>query len=103
MGKHSRPQPSDEPPAADPGNEAADDEAADPLAAYHQRRRPPQGARRRHHPLHGGGWHVLPHAPRALEEWNGFWYEPAGSAPDLAHAQRWVSEHPGTHSPGDHQ
>ncbi|MCX5250363.1 hypothetical protein OG895_35020 [Streptomyces sp. NBC_00201] len=27
-----------------------------------------------------------------MEEWNGFSYEPAGTAPNLAEAQQWVNE-----------
>ncbi|MFF9703940.1 DUF6087 family protein [Streptomyces griseofuscus] len=30
--------------------------------------------------------------PRALEEWNGFSYEFAGTAANLAEAQKWVNE-----------
>ncbi|MFD7506462.1 DUF6087 family protein [Streptomyces sp. NPDC059850] len=38
------------------------------------------------------GGHLRPDEPRVLEEWNGFSYEPAGTAPSLAEAQRWVNE-----------
>ncbi|MCK8680934.1 DUF6087 family protein [Streptomyces lichenis] len=87
MGKHSRPGPPNQPSRAIPridGN--------DPLAAYRRRRRPPLDIRRRHRPLHGGGGHIRPDEPRALEEWNGFSYEPAGIAANLADAVRWVIE-----------
>ncbi|MEU2354582.1 DUF6087 family protein [Streptomyces misionensis] len=63
----------------------------DPLAAYHKRRRPPLDVWRRHRPLHGGG-HLRPDEARALEEWDGFAYAPAGTAATLAEAQRWVNE-----------
>ncbi|MGX5186201.1 DUF6087 family protein [Streptomyces avermitilis] len=42
--------------------------------------------------LHGGAGHLRPDEPRALEEWDGFTFIPAGTAPDLAAAQRWVNE-----------
>ncbi|MET9087384.1 DUF6087 family protein [Streptomyces sp. NPDC004237] len=87
MGKHSRPGPPNQPSRARPN---ADPD--DPLAAYHKRRRPPMDVYRRHRPLNGGASHLRPDEPRALEEWNGFAYEPAGTAPDLAAAQRWVTE-----------
>ncbi|WP_079079201.1 DUF6087 family protein [Streptomyces sp. DSM 15324] len=38
----------------------------------------------RHRPLHGGGGHLRPDAPRGLEEWDGFAYAPAGTADHLA-------------------
>ncbi|WP_328392335.1 DUF6087 family protein [Streptomyces sp. NBC_00390] len=47
---------------------------------------------RRHRPLHGGGGHLRPTEPRVLEEWDGFAYTPAGTAPDLTAAQTWVNE-----------
>ncbi|KUF14820.1 MULTISPECIES: DUF6087 family protein [Streptomyces] len=87
MGKHSRPGPPNQPSRAIP---RTDD--GDPLAAYHKRRRPPLDVWRRHRPLHGGGGHLRPEGPRVLEEWNGFLYEPAGTAANLAEARRWVSE-----------
>ncbi|MEU5008462.1 DUF6087 family protein [Streptomyces albidoflavus] len=40
----------------------------------------------------GGGGHLRPDEPRALKEWNGFSYEPAGTAANLAEAQRWMNE-----------
>ncbi|WP_406397497.1 DUF6087 family protein [Streptomyces uncialis] len=40
---------------------------------------PAAGARRRSH--------LRPDEPRVLEEWSGFAYEPAGTAPGLAAAQ----------------
>lgn len=87
MGKHSRPGPPNQPsravPRADPD---------DPLAAYNKRRRPPMDIWRKHRPLHGGGSHVRPDEPQALEQWNGFAYEPAGTAPNLATAQEWAHE-----------
>ncbi|MEU9271504.1 DUF6087 family protein [Streptomyces sp. NPDC048251] len=55
-------------------------------------RRPPLDLDRRHPPLHGGGGHLRPGEPRALEEWNGFSYEAAGTAATLADAERWVNE-----------
>ncbi|MFJ9380542.1 DUF6087 family protein [Streptomyces sp. NPDC101455] len=87
MGKHSRPGPSNQPSRAVP-----DMDASDRLAAYNKRRRPPLDVWRRHRPLHGGGGHLQPDKPRALEEWNGFSYEPAGTAANHAEAQRWVNE-----------
>ncbi|MFI0234561.1 DUF6087 family protein [Streptomyces sp. NPDC017086] len=42
--------------------------------------------------MHGGGGHLQPDRARALEEWNGFAYAPAGTAANLAEAQRWVNE-----------
>ncbi|WP_307160948.1 DUF6087 family protein [Streptomyces rishiriensis] len=42
--------------------------------------------------MHGGGGHLRPGEPRALEEWNGFSYEAAGTAATLADAERWVNE-----------
>ncbi|MFJ5645809.1 DUF6087 family protein [Streptomyces sp. NPDC093223] len=88
MGKHSRPGPPNQPsravPRIDGGNA---------LAAYSKRRRPPLDIHRRHRPLHGGSGHLRPEEPRVLEEWNGFSYELAGTAPDLAEALRWVDEH----------
>jgi hypothetical protein len=47
---------------------------------------------RRHRPAHGRAGHLRPDEPRVLEEWNGFAYEPVGSAPSLAAAQEWVNE-----------
>ncbi|MFF3518650.1 DUF6087 family protein [Streptomyces sp. NPDC002573] len=87
MGKHSRPGPPNQPSRAIP---SLDDH--DRLAAYTKRRRPPLDAWRRHRPLHGGGGHLQPDEPRALEEWNGFSYQPTGTAANLAEAQRWVNE-----------
>ncbi|MFB7656412.1 MULTISPECIES: DUF6087 family protein [unclassified Streptomyces] len=95
MGKHSRPGPPNQPSRGGPRVDGDD-----PLAPYHKRRRPPLDQYRRHHPLHGGGGHLRPEEPRALEEWSGFWYEPAGTAPDLAAAQRWVNE-PASGESGD--
>ena len=87
MGKHSRPGPPNQPSRAFPRVDADDG-----LAAYNKRRRPPLDVHRRHRPLHGGGGHLRPREPRILEEWNGFSYEPAGTAANLADAQRWVNE-----------
>ncbi|MEU6479554.1 DUF6087 family protein [Streptomyces sp. NPDC047017] len=87
MGKHSRPGPPNQPSRAVPRVDAGD-----PLAAYRKRRRPPLDIYRRHRPLHGGGGHLHPCEPRALEAWNGFRYELAGTAPDLMTAQKWVDE-----------
>ncbi|MFH8219526.1 DUF6087 family protein [Streptomyces sp. NPDC018057] len=86
MGKHSRPGPPNQPSRAFP-SPPADDR----LAAYDKRRRPPLDVWRRHRPLHGGGGHLRPDEPRALEAWNGFSYEPAGTAANLAEARRWVT------------
>ncbi|MET9419082.1 DUF6087 family protein [Streptomyces klenkii] len=90
MGKHSRPGPPNQPSRAIPAVDPAD--PADPLAAYHKRRRPPLDVYRRHRPLHGGASHLHPDQPRALEQWDGFTFVPAGSAPDLATAQQWANE-----------
>jgi hypothetical protein len=87
MGKHSRPGPPNQPSRAVPGLDADDR-----LAAYHKRRRPPLDVQRRHRPLRGGGGHLRPEEPRALEEWNGFSYELAGTAANLADAVQWVDE-----------
>ncbi|MFE6338644.1 hypothetical protein ACFVOK_36445 [Streptomyces sp. NPDC057798] len=78
MGKHSRPGPPNQPPRALPRVDADDR-----LAAYNKRRRPPLDVHRRHRPLHDGGGHLRPDEPRALEEWSGFLYEPAGTAVNL--------------------
>ncbi|MGJ5831974.1 DUF6087 family protein [Streptomyces ossamyceticus] len=66
-------------------------DADDRLAAYN-RRRAPLDVWRRHHPLDGGDRHLRPGEPRAREEWNGFTFEPAGTAANLTGAQRWVNE-----------
>ncbi|MFQ6197010.1 DUF6087 family protein [Streptomyces sp. NPDC000405] len=87
MGKHSRPGPPNQPSRAVPRLDADDH-----LAAYDKRRRPPLDIYRRHRPLHGGAGHLRPDQPRALEEWDGFSFVPAGTAADLAAAQRWVNE-----------
>ncbi|MFC5904019.1 DUF6087 family protein [Streptomyces zhihengii] len=86
MGKHSRPGPPNQPSRAIPRVDAGD-----PLAAYEKRRRAPMNVHRRHRPLHGGGGHLRPDEPRALEEWNGFSYEPAGTAANLREALLWVN------------
>ncbi|MFF8282440.1 DUF6087 family protein [Streptomyces albus] len=67
-------------------------DADDPLAAYNKRRRPPMDIWRRHRPVHSGAGHLRPDEPRVLEEWDDFTYQVAGTAPDLAAAQRWVAE-----------
>jgi len=85
MGKHSRPGPPNQPSHALPRVDADD-----PLAAYTKRRRPPMDQYRRHRPLHGGACHLRPEEPRTLEEWDGFAYVPAGTAPDLAAATAWA-------------
>lgn len=82
MGKHSRRE------RAGEGTGVPDG----PLAEYELRRRPPNGQVRRHRPLHGGASHVNPKAPRILEIWDGFVYQPAGTAEDLATAQHWVTQ-----------
>ncbi|MEV5239006.1 DUF6087 family protein [Streptomyces cinnamoneus] len=95
MGKHSRPGPPNQPSRATPRSDAAD-----PLAAYNKRRRPPLDVYRRHRPLHGGAGHLRPDEPRALEQWDGFTFVPAGTATDLAAAQRWVDEPASSESAG---
>lgn len=85
MGRHSRPGPPNQPSRGVP---RVDD--SDPLAAFNQRRHPPMDLWRRHRPLHGGGGHVHPDEPRALEEWDGFTYVPAGTADNLAAARAWA-------------
>jgi hypothetical protein len=87
MGKHRRPGPPNQPSQATPRVDPDD-----PLAHYHKRRRPPLDVYRRHRPLHGNASHLRPEEPRALEEWNGFTYEPSGTAANLAEAQRWINE-----------
>ncbi|GAA4780937.1 DUF6087 family protein [Streptomyces sanyensis] len=87
MGKHRRPGPPNQPSRAVPRADADD-----PLAAYNKRRRPPLDVHRRHRPVHGGAGHLRPDEPRVLEEWTGFAYEVAGTAPDLAAARAWVNE-----------
>ncbi|MFH8786669.1 DUF6087 family protein [Streptomyces roseoverticillatus] len=87
MGKHSRPGPPNQPSRAVPPLDERD-----PLAVYHRRRRAPMEVHRKHQPLHGGGGHVRPGEPRVLLEWNGFTYEVAGTACDLAAAQRWANQ-----------
>ncbi len=39
---------------------------------------------------------MRPDEPRVLEEWDGFTYAPAGTAPNLAAAKEWVYELPST-------
>ncbi|AVI00242.1 hypothetical protein C5L38_34895 (plasmid) [Streptomyces sp. WAC00288] len=86
MGKHRRPGPPNQPSRAVPRVDADD-----PLAAYDKRRRPPMDVHRRHRPVHGGAGHLRPEEPRILEQWDGFNYVPAGTAPDLATAQAWMN------------
>ncbi|MFF7725266.1 DUF6087 family protein [Streptomyces sp. NPDC008001] len=86
MGKHSRPGPPNQPSRAVPRLDADDR-----LAAYDKRRLPPLDVYRRHRPLHGGAGHLRPGEPRVLEEWNGFSYEPVGTAANLAAARQWVA------------
>ncbi|MFE7622584.1 DUF6087 family protein [Streptomyces sp. NPDC057509] len=86
MGKHSRPGPPNRPSRAVPRVDAGN-----PLAAYDKRRRPPMDIYRRHRPAQGGAGHLRPDQPRVLEEWNGFTYEPVGTAPSLTTAQEWVN------------
>lgn len=64
------------------------------MAAYEKRRRSPVDVWRRHRPVHGGATHLRPEEPRILEEWNGFAYEPVGTAPGLAAAQAWADAGP---------
>ncbi|MFJ3309597.1 DUF6087 family protein [Streptomyces sp. NPDC086549] len=86
MGKHSRPGPPNQPSRVVPRIFSSD-----PLEAYNKRRRPPLDQYRRHRPVRVGGGHLCPDEPRVLEEWDGFRFVPAGTAPDLAAAQRWVN------------
>ncbi|MDT3728378.1 DUF6087 family protein [Streptomyces sp. DSM 41972] len=86
MGKHRRPGPPNQPSRAVPRVNADN-----PLAAYDKRRQPPMDVHRRHRPVHGGASHLRPDEPRVLEQWDGFTYVPAGTAPDLATAQAWVN------------
>ncbi|MCX5231311.1 DUF6087 family protein [Streptomyces sp. NBC_00233] len=46
---------------------------------------------RRHRPVHGGAGHPRPDEPQVLEQWDGFTYAPAGTAPDRATAQAWAN------------
>ncbi|MEU7044962.1 DUF6087 family protein [Streptomyces varsoviensis] len=89
MGKHARPGPPNQPSRAVPRLDGSS-----PLAPYDRRRQAPMDVWRRHRPLTDGGSHLYPEAPRALEEWDGFAYAPAGTAPDLAAAQAWVNRLP---------
>ena len=91
MGRHSRigPRP--------PGEEPRRPERVDPndpnvLAPFNRRREPPIEGPRIHRAIHGGASHVLPAEPRMLLEWDGYAYQPAGTAPDLATAQAWAWE-----------
>ncbi|MFE1907684.1 DUF6087 family protein [Streptomyces gardneri] len=87
MAKHRRPGPPNQPSRAAPRIDADA-----PLAAYDKRRRPPMDIPRRHRPAHGGASHLRPGEARVLEEWNGFAYEPVGTAPNLAAAQAWMNQ-----------
>ncbi|WP_106584155.1 DUF6087 family protein [Murinocardiopsis flavida] len=87
MGKHRRPGPPNQPSRAVPRIDPDD-----PLSAFTKRRRPVLDIYRRRRPLHGGPGHARPEEPRVLEEWDGFTYVPAGTAPDMATAQRWADE-----------
>ncbi len=87
MGKHRRPGPPNQPSRVVP---QVDDD--DPLVPYDKRRVPPMDEYRRHRALRGGGGHLLPGEPRAMEEWDGFAYVPVGIASDLATARAWVRE-----------
>ena len=89
MGKHRRPGPPNQPSRIVPRLDGSD-----PLAAYDKRRRAPMDVRRRHRPAGGGAGHVRPDEPRVLEEWDGFTYAPAGTAPNLAAAKEWANERP---------
>ncbi|WP_327425796.1 hypothetical protein [Streptomyces sp. NBC_01236] len=71
MGKHSRPGPPNQPSRA-----ISRVDNGDPLAAYNRRRRAPMDVYRRHRPLHGGGGHLRPDEPRALEEWEALKSDP---------------------------
>ncbi|MFC9298359.1 DUF6087 family protein [Streptomyces sp. NPDC057011] len=87
MGKHRRPGPPNQPSRAVPRLDGSD-----PLAAYDKRRRAPMDVYRRHRPAGGGAEHVRPEEARVLEEWDGFTYAPAGTAPNLAAAKAWANE-----------
>ncbi|MFE7268431.1 DUF6087 family protein [Streptomyces sp. NPDC057592] len=86
MGRHSRPGPPNQPSRAIPHVDADN-----PLAPYERRRRAPMDVYRRHRPLHDGASHLNPDGPRALEEWDGFAYVPAGTAENLPAAQAWAN------------
>jgi hypothetical protein len=91
MGKHSRTGPP--PPGEGPRRAARlDPDDPDALDPYLKRRRPPLDGPRIHRALHGGASHLHPEQPRALLAWDGFAYQPAGTAPDLAAARAWVAE-----------
>ncbi|WKX72337.1 DUF6087 family protein [Streptomyces sp. XD-27] len=87
MGKHSRPEPPNQPSRAIPRVDADD-----PLAAYGKRRRPPMDQYRRHQTVHRGASHLRPDEPRVLEEWDGFAYRVVGTAGNLAEARKWLNE-----------
>ncbi|MER5773630.1 DUF6087 family protein [Streptomyces sp. NPDC002039] len=75
VGRHRRPEPA---PAV-----------GGPLAEFEERRRPPAGVARRHRPVGGGASHLRPDEPRLLQEWDGYVYAPAGTAPNLGAARAW--------------
>ncbi|QLE70274.1 hypothetical protein FGW37_00375 [Streptomyces rectiverticillatus] len=86
MGKHRRPGPFDQSSRVFPHVDSDD-----PLAPFQRRRKPPlDGPWRRHRPAGGGATHVRSGEERLLEEWDGFAYQPAGIAPNLAEAQKWA-------------
>lgn len=91
MGRHARTGP------RQPGDEPRRPERVDPndpnvLAPFNRRRQPPIEGPRIHRAVHGGASHVLPAEPRLLFEWDGYSYQPAGTATDLASAQKWAWE-----------
>ncbi|WP_412076131.1 DUF6087 family protein [Streptomyces xanthophaeus] len=79
MGRHRRPE-HQAWPEPDPGSA---------LAAFEERRRPPAGITRRHRPAGGGASHLRPDEPRLLQQWDGYAYAPAGTAPNLDSARVW--------------
>lgn len=92
MGKHSRTGPPPPPGDRPPRRERIDPDVADPLEPFNRRRRPPLDGPRIHRALHGGASHLYPDRPRALFVWDGFAYQPAGTAVDLEAARAWVAE-----------
>lgn len=84
MAKHRRDRP------RQPGEGVSAIDPVDPLAAYTQRRLPPIDGPWIHRPLHGHASHIAPGSARLLLEWDGFAYQPVGTAPDLAAARAWA-------------
>ncbi|MFJ3840872.1 DUF6087 family protein [Streptomyces sp. NPDC054904] len=80
VGRHRRAEQSEAWPEPDPGSV---------LAAFEERRRPSAGIARRHRPAGGGAGHLRPDGPRLPQQWDGYAYAPAGTAPDLDAARVW--------------